>query len=1048
MPANTDRLQPLSLRQLLHWIKAEYEQHGSLFGIPSSRFSHTVGNWSWAGNRCALPLGPAAGPHTQLTQNILTAYLCGGRFFELKTVQQLDALVIEKPCIDADDEGYNSEWSTELSLQLAREEYTKAWLLLPLLQELLQPGGSLEPDYIFNISVGYDLAGIQSPAVDRFIQQMQDAAGEPMFEQMRDTILEELKLFVDWGQLDNARLLERIRGVDSCVTRSVTLSTMHGCSPAEIEAIALYLLQEKQLDTVIKLNPTLLGEERVRELLQSCGYGYLELSPQTFTADLDFAGGLDLLKRLQEQAALARRFFGVKLSNTLPVGNTLRRLPGREVYLSGRALYPLTVNLAASLAAAFDGALPLSFSGGATALNLASLLRCGIQPVTVVTDLLKPGGYLRLADMAIVAQEALQDRLPSQVDPAAVAQLAAAATGERLLQKSLREDSNPRFKTALPSFDCLITPCREACPIQQDVPGYLRLMEQKRLVEALSLILDHNPLPHITGYICDHQCMSACTRQFYEEPLLIRDIKRLAAAGGSNSLLSQLATPLKRGSTPVAIIGAGPAGLAAAAFLRRAGIPVTLFEQREAAGGMVQHVIPAFRLPASAIRQDIDLLTALGVEFVFNAGAEFNLTQILAEGYNQVVLALGATRGRLLELPGEALPVLDAVEFLTACHAEEPPGEVRGRVVVVGGGNTAMDSARVACRLPAVTTVTIVYRRTEAQMPADREEYHAARKDGVSWRELLAPVASWAETLVCQPQRLLEVGEDGRQRVGPAEAEEVLLACDTVIAAIGEVVDPTVLKANAVALTANDTIQVAPDTLATSRAQVYAAGDARRGPATVVEAIADGRKVAESILAEQGVSLPFFPPAAVKAFPEPLTELYHRRGHLQQAAAQPLTVSDSVQEARRCLACDQLCNRCVDVCPNRANIALDLEWAANFRDRFQILHLEGLCNECGNCVTFCPHEGAPWRDKPTLFSDEAAFNASTTPGFLLLEDRPESHRRYRIRLDELLEEITLQHDGSVMEPGVVAILGELPGGKQLLQLLQLLHSSYDYLLPG
>ncbi len=1043
----TDQMQPVPLRSLLHWIKAEYTRHDAIFGIPVSRMFHQGNNqWSYAGNDCALPVGPAAGPHTQLTQNIIAAYLCGGRFFELKTVQKLDQLEIAKPCIDAVDECYNSEWSTELSLVQAWEEYAKAWLLLPLLKELLQPGSAGRPDYVFNISVGYDLAGIRSSGVDDFIENMRNAGSTPLFSQLRDTILQELDQFAAGTEIDSSHLKQVVENTGSCITDSVTLSTMHGCPPDEIEAIGSYLLREKQLHTIVKLNPTLLGESRVRELLEECGYDYLELTAETFSADLSFDEAQILIRRLQEEATLQERNFGVKLSNTLPVRNQRQLLAGGELYLSGRALYPLTVNLAAKLSGEFNGKLPLSFSGGANALNLAALLRCGIQPVTAATDLLKPGGYLRLVEIAGVAQKVLLEGIPEDNDPEAIAALAFSATGSRLVAKELHLDSNTGFDTQLPLFDCRITPCREACPIHQDVPGYLRLMEKNRPADALALILQHNPLPHITGHICDHQCMAACTRQHYEDPLLIRDVKRLAAESGSDTIMSHIEAPPLLNLKPVAIIGAGPAGLAAASFLRRAGVPVTVFDQRENAGGVVQHVIPTFRLPEEAVTRDVDFLTGLGVEFAFGSSPDFNIDNLLQDGFSHILLAIGATRSRSLQLECDTTPVYDAVDFLSSLREGRPPAQAQGHVVVIGGGNTAMDGARAALRLPGVTGVTIAYRRTSAQMPADREEYYAALDDGIQWRELVAPLSVKAGILSCQPMQLVAAKGTGRRGVEPAAENPVRIQCDTLISAIGETVDEEILTANGIELTGG-TIRVDENTLATSRAGVFACGDARRGPATVVEAISDGRRVATAVLAELGVEPAPFPLEAGSTPSLPLPELHKRRGQLAEAAAQPLTGSQCNRETERCLACDLLCNRCVDVCPNRTNIALDMDTEGLFKDRFQILHLEALCNECGNCVTFCPHEGAPWREKPTLFSSVDAFNASGSSGFLLLSAGKEGKRYFRVRLEKVVLEVTLRRDGEPVITEAVSELVQDSQGKQLLRLLQLLQTEYEYLLP-
>ncbi len=1047
MNTATDRLQPVSPQQLLRWIRDEHRLHGSVFGIPADVFYRPESNtWSWAGCECALPLGPAAGPHTQLAQNIIAAYLCGGRFFELKTVQKQDQLEITKPCIDGEDECYNSEWSTELSLEQAWTEYAKAWLLLPLLKSFFRLGDHPRPDHIFNLSVGYDLAGIQSPGVDAFIEGMSHADAFPRWNELRDTIAGELH-DGGWSTRQVADWRDAVRSSGSRLSDSITLSTMHGCPPEEIEAIARYLLEEKKLHTYIKLNPTLLGEQAVRRLLTDCGFGYLELKGETFANDLGYEAGVAMLRRLQGYAREKSLLFGVKLSNTLPVVNRRGILPGEEVYLSGRALHPLTLQLAARLAAEFEGELPISFAGGASALNLAELLATGIQPVTVVTDLLKPGGYLRLRRMAEAAQSQLDAGLPERIDPDAVSRLAEASVSRPAAQKSLWDERPSAFATALPWFDCRITPCREGCPIQQDIPGYIRLLEQGRAADALALILATNPLPHITGYICDHICTAKCTRRYYDEPVLIRDIKRLAAEAAADTLLPELTVPPPSSASPVAVIGAGPAGLAAASFLRRTGVPVTLFEQRERPGGVVQHVIPSFRLPEEAINRDLCFLERLGVEFVFEADPALDLDRLRAEGFDRVVLAVGAEASRPLELEGDSDVIHDALSFLAAFRHDPERPRLGRRVAVIGGGNSAMDSARAALRVPGVEEVTIIYRRTAAQMPADREEFLAARTEGIGWRELLAPVALKAGRLSCQPLRLTTPDADGRPGVEPASEPPLTLPCDTVIVAVGEVVNSDTPLLRGVTLTPAGAIAVDPETLATSREGVFAVGDARRGPATVVEAIADGRRAAESILKELDLTSSPYATVAPAAVPEP-AELNRRRVAPAPAGTTPLTEATLRQEASRCLACDQLCNRCVDVCPNRANVAIDVSREDVFRDHFQILHLEGLCNECGNCVTFCPHAGAPWREKPTLYSSTDTFAASTGNGFLPLGSATGSNRNYRLRLGTHAGELTLKADGTPLAADAAEQLLALPPGAAWLKLLQIVQTDYAYLLQA
>ncbi|MBU2439864.1 putative selenate reductase subunit YgfK, partial [bacterium] len=273
-----DVMRPIPFKQLLHWITEEYRSQWTIFGIPESQFFREKSQKNiqiFFDESCAIPVGPAAGPHTQLTQNIIAAYLVGGRFFELKTVQKLDSLKFEKPCIDARDEGYNTEWSTELSLEQAYDEYVKAWILLHFVESIFNDRTNTKQSFIFNMSVGYDLEGIKTPGMDSFINNLTDASKHPVFRQY----LEELDSFIRGASFPEAmrakgkiKSLENISStVSPNIARSVTLSTMHGCPPKEIESICKYLMEEKRLHTFVKLNPTLLGYKLVRKILDELG---------------------------------------------------------------------------------------------------------------------------------------------------------------------------------------------------------------------------------------------------------------------------------------------------------------------------------------------------------------------------------------------------------------------------------------------------------------------------------------------------------------------------------------------------------------------------------------------------------------------------------------------------------------------------------------------------------------------------------------------------------------------------------------------------------
>ena len=252
----SDIMRPMAFEQLLNWILTEKKQAGTVFGEHHPYYADEKYNRTIFGRRLETPVGPAAGPHTQLTQNIVAAYYTGSRFFELKTVQVMDgaklSACVNKPCIKADDECYNCEWSTELYVPEAMEEYIKAWFLLKVISKEFGLGSM--DGFQFNISVGYDLEGIKSEKIDTFLNTMQHAQDAEIFKKCKAYLLEHIDVFEHVTKED-------VEGISGDICNSVTISTLHGCPPQEIEKIAMYLITEKGFHTFIKCNPTLLGYE-------------------------------------------------------------------------------------------------------------------------------------------------------------------------------------------------------------------------------------------------------------------------------------------------------------------------------------------------------------------------------------------------------------------------------------------------------------------------------------------------------------------------------------------------------------------------------------------------------------------------------------------------------------------------------------------------------------------------------------------------------------------------------------------------------------------
>ena len=396
-------LVPVPLHALLRRVRYEYRRRRAIFDLPERQFrrpANTSGpaldlSVPYAGARAANPIGPAAGPHTQLAQNIALGWLAGARIFELKTIQIKDRLTLSRPCIDMATVGYNTEWSQELRLEESLREYVKGAMLI----ELLGASGVLEQDrdsglgtrdscvtlpdpFVFDISVGYDLKGIRSKAVVAWLESMRNAG--PIVDQLRCEIPDEFSQFRDYP-------------FRTCLATGITLSTFHGTPAGEIEKIGEFLIGELGFHTVIKLNPPMLGRDRIEDILHGVlGYIDVAVNPEVYDRDLPFGEAVDIIRRLQALAGQRGVTAGVKCGNTLEVLNTGTFLKERVQYLSGQPLHALHAALALRWREEFGADLQISFAAGVDAQNAADCVAAGFVPVTTCTDLLRAGGYGRL----------------------------------------------------------------------------------------------------------------------------------------------------------------------------------------------------------------------------------------------------------------------------------------------------------------------------------------------------------------------------------------------------------------------------------------------------------------------------------------------------------------------------------------------------------------------------------------------------------------------------------------------------------------------------
>ncbi len=958
----SDKMRLIPFEKMIFWVTKELKEKGTIFGIHKNKFyKNSSGSYiELFGEKLSSPLGPAAGPNSQLTQNIVSAYLTGCRFIELKTVQKLDGedLPVSKPCIFAQDEGYNVEWSTELRVQDAYNEYIKAWFLLHILMRELEL--SKERDFMFNMSVGYDLEGIKSPKIDAYIEGMRDASGTEIWKECNDAILSNMHLFDRFNGAD-------LQNISPVICPSITLSTLHGCPPQEIERIADYFLREKNLHTFIKMNPTLLGEKFVRETLDTMGYDYIALNGHHFINDLQFDDGIEMLKRLKETGKNLNLAVGVKLTNTLPVKIQNQELPGEEMYMSGRALYALSISLAGKLAKEFDGDLLISYSGGIDFFNVDKVLDAGVRPITFATTILKPGGYERITQMANKVEGLLESQ-SGGIDIAKIEALAKTAPRDRHHLKSLRPAGSRKLDSKLPLFDCAIAPCTVGCPINQQIPQYVALVGEGKYKEAFDIIAIDNASPAITGSICDHKCQYTCTRLDYDESIMIRELKKIAVLNAQDKYILGVKPTELRSARKVAIIGAGAAGLATALFLRRNGIEATVMDKRDRAYGVIEYVIPEFRISSRMISKDLELIKKQGVKFRLCVDSSFSVYDLKRE-YDYVVIAIGANKPGRIPLKEGVEKTVNGVAFLEDYKTMKGNLYIGKHICIIGGGNVAMDAARAAKRVPGVESVTIVYRRTREFMPADPEEINLALEEGILFRELLSPFSYTEGKLVCERMALGDRDVSGRRRPVPTGEKETLEA-DAVITAVGEQIDGELLTRNGIELDCKGLPKVSSAN-ETSVPGVYVAGDVKSGPASIVKAIADGKAVAMDILAKEGIDADF----GKRTVPFDHNVLYQRKGVLRDPEC-------TEKESERCLSCENICELCVDVCPNRANSVIFTE--EGFASVHQIIHLDGMCNECGNCGIMCPHDGDPYKDKVTVFWSAEDFEDSTNKGFVVL----------------------------------------------------------------
>ncbi|MBC7333564.1 MAG: NADH-quinone oxidoreductase subunit NuoF [Actinobacteria bacterium] len=483
--------------------------------------------------------------------------------------------------------------------------------------------------------------------------------------------------------------------------------------------------------------------------------------------------------------------------------------------------------------------------------------------------------------------------------------------------------------SAVTCKEIISSPCQHVCPIDTKVPVYISFIARKSFKEAFDIILEDNPLPSVCGRVCHHPCEYKCQAGKWGSPIAIRALKRFVTDWAINNKLYP-ETKREQGAAyeEVAIIGSGPAGLTAGYYLARKGYDVTIFEALKVPGGALSVCIPEYRLPKSLLKLDIENIKSAGVKIITNTwvGRDISFEEILGN-FRAVFIATGANKSRKLNIPNEeAQGVVSSMEFLKKVNLGENVN-IGKRVGVIGGGNSAIDAARVANRIRGCEKVFLLYRRTRSEMPAFEEEIEALLEEGIEIRFLTAPTRVIAHNrrvtgVECIVMKLGEADESGRRKPIPIPGSEFCINLDMLIVAIGEEPDLSFLnESNMIKISTRGTIVVDKETLATNLPGVFAGGDVVTGPNTVVDAISSGKVAAEmidkylrgmSLIREYKLTRPpiYLPPVELigqeMVTDRQLAPKLPPAKRIKNFEEVDLTMSEevAVKEASRCLRCD------------------------------------------------------------------------------------------------------------------------------------------------
>ncbi len=674
-----------TIEHLASWVLKEYDESQQIFGIHKDLFFTPDKNQAFTmeryGQFLETPIGVAAGPHTLRAQNLVAAWLCGARYFELGTVQTNEKLGLDRPSIDARGLVYSSVSSQELSLDESYNEYLKAWILLHVLRHKFGWSNENDPGFIFNMTLGCSLEGIQKYNVQKFLDKMENS---------KEALEEKLNLVRKlYPKVDEIHIPTRL-------SNNVTLVAAEGVPSEEVEAMLMYLIQQRGYHTTLKLNPSLLGSKHLRHILNNKLDFNGIVSDEIFENNLEYSQGVKIIENALVAAKEKSVDFGIKLTQGLKITGykgTLLEDKG-NVYMSGAPLHPIGVTLGAKLQNHFNGELDVSFSAGADCFNVHQILACGFKPITIASDLLRPGGYARQLQVLSNLKEAMAKEKAKNISDyilkysnankekpkeAALINLRryAGAVGENLRYNcNAMGNSSIKTQRELTMFDCVEAPCILACPIAQDVPSFIHHVSKGKFKEAYQVIARNNPLPNILAMFCSHPCQRKCTRINYDNSLAIREIERFVVIkSGARPTL----TPSKNIGKKVAIIGGGPSGLAAAYLLRLEGFQVEIFEAESFVGGTVAKQLSSFKFASEAIHEDVEYIVKLGIKIVSSHRVDGKRFEELKKTRDYVYIAVGKKEEALKLIK----PELFAIDLDT--------GMTKINNVFAGGGAVAND---------------------------------------------------------------------------------------------------------------------------------------------------------------------------------------------------------------------------------------------------------------------------------------------------------------------------------------------------------------------